>query len=61
MKEVERVITMQVTIINKMTDEEADMLVGAQDDAVAAIKHVVKHGLGADDALVTIQDFVRDK
>lgn len=61
MKEITRVITAQITVIEVLTDYDAETTVSAQEDARANITADLQKIYGADDVVVTVQDFVRDK
>lgn len=60
MKEITRIIDVKITIIEKMTDEDADMIVLAKADAEANVKETLKSLYEADDVQVEIKDFVAD-
>lgn len=60
MKEITRIIDVKITIIEKMTDEDADMIVLAKADAEANVKETLKSLYEADDVQVEIKDFVMD-
>lgn len=60
MKEITRIIDVKITIIEKMTDEDADMIVLAKADAEANVKETLKGLYEADDVQVEINDFVAD-
>ena len=60
MKEVTREITAKVTIIETMTDEDADSVVLARKEAEKNVKNDLRKIYGADNVNVEIRDFVRD-
>lgn len=63
MKEVTRIITMNVTMIEKVKDESADRMVaaGKTQEGRRVVANNLKDFLGADDVQITgIKDFVRD-
>lgn len=61
MKEMTRVITLQVTEIETMTDEDAEMLQKFKPDAIQNLKDDMNNFFcNPDDLIVTVQDFERD-
>lgn len=60
MKEVTRIIDAKITIIETMTDEEADNVVSSQKDAEQCVKNTLKKQYNSDDVHVEIKDFVRN-
>lgn len=61
MKEITRIINAQVTIVEKMNDEEADNVVSSKDDAEKVLEGILKKHFMADDVQVEIKDFMLDK
>lgn len=61
MKEVRRIVSAQITIIEKMTEDDADNVVSAKPDAEKNVADTLRHLYNADDVKVQIQDFVADK
>ena len=61
MKEITRIITAQITLIEEMPDYDADSILEAKEEATANVKRTLQQLYKADDVNVNIQDFVRDK
>lgn len=61
MKEVERIITAQITVIEVLTDEDADSVIASQEEARVNITADLQKMYNADDVVVTVQDVMRDK
>lgn len=61
MKEITRIITAQITIIEQVTYEEAVYIEQGKDIFTNNIKNDLKSQYGADDVTVTVQDFMLDK
>lgn len=60
MKEITRVIDAKITIIESLTDEDADLIVSVKADAEENVKETLKGLYEADDIQVEIHDFVMD-
>lgn len=61
MKEVTRIITAEITIIEKeLTDGEAESIEKTKQDAVESVTKALKDAYNADDVKVVIKDFIRD-
>ena len=60
MKEITRIVTAQIAIIETMPDDDADIIVKAQDTAKSNIMAELKKIYDADDVVVKVQDFLRD-
>jgi len=61
MKEITRIITAQITVISKMSDDEADLFISHKEDAKELLENSLKEECNADDVIVEIKDFVMDK
>lgn len=61
MKEITRIITAQITVIETMPNDDAETIIASKEDAQANIKADLQKMYNADDVVVTVQDFVRDK
>lgn len=61
MKEITRIITAQITLIETMPDDDADAIIKAKEVARANVTNDLKKMYKADDVKVDIQDFVLDK
>ncbi len=61
MKEITRIITAQITIIETMPDDDAETIITSKEDAQANIKADLQKMYNADDVVVTVQDFMLDK
>lgn len=60
MKEITRIVTAQIAIIETMPDDDADIIVKAQETAKSNIMADLKKIYNADDVVVKVQDFLRD-
>lgn len=60
MKEITRIVTAQIAIIETMPDDDADIIVKAQETAKSNIMAELKKIYDADDVVVKVQDFLRD-
>lgn len=60
MKEITRIVTAQIAIIETMPDDDADIIVKAQETAKSNIMAELKKIYDADDVVVNVQDFLRD-
>ena len=60
MKEITRIITAQITIIEQMPEYDADAILEAKEEATANVKRTLEQIYRPDDITVNIQDFVRD-
>lgn len=60
MKEITRIITSQITIIEQMTDEDAELIVASKEEAEKNVVKTLQKLYGADDVTVQIQDFARE-
>ena len=60
MKEITRIITAQVTMVEKMTDEDADQLLAYKEKAEKNVTETLRNLYDAHDVNVQIQDFVAD-
>lgn len=60
MSEVTRIVTAQITIIEKMPPESADDVVASQKLAEKNVADTLRKIYNADDVLVEIQDFVKN-
>lgn len=61
MKEITRIIEAQVTVIDRMKDDDADMVVMSKKDAEKNAKDALMKMFSADDVQVEIHDFMMDK
>lgn len=61
MKEVTRIVTAQITIIEKMAEKDVDMVLSVKDEAEKNVSDTLRKIYNADDVQVNIQDFVMDK
>lgn len=61
MKENTRIITAQITVIETMSNEDAELVEKSKADAEKELKTLFTNYFGADDITVKIQDFMRDK
>ncbi len=61
MKEITRIITAQVTLIDRLEDEDIDVIVAGKELAEESVKTTLKKLYKADDVQVEIKDFVIDK
>lgn len=61
MKEITRIVSAQVTIIQKMADEDAEMVLSCKPEAEKNVADTLRKLYDADDVQVQIQDFVMDK
>lgn len=61
MKELTRIITAQITLIEQMPDDDADTIIASKEQAQQNVKDTLQNLYSADDVTVNIQDFVRDK
>lgn len=61
MQEITRIITAQVTLIERMTKEDAEKVMAYKPDAEKNISDTLRKLYNADDVKVQIQDFVMDK
>ena len=60
MKEVRRIVSARVTLIELVSDEGADKIVSCKQDAEKNVANTLKQLYFADDVKVQIQDFVAD-
>lgn len=60
MSEVTRIITAQITIIERMSEDSANDVVASQAIAKKNVADTLRNLYNADDVLVEIKDFVRD-
>ena len=60
MKEITRIITAQITLIEQMPERDADAILEAKEEATANVKRALEQLCCPDDVTVNIQDFVRD-
>lgn len=60
-KELTRIITAQITLIEQMPEEDADTIIASKEEEQENVKAELQNLYGADDVTVSIQDFVRDK
>ena len=61
MKELTRIITAQITLIEQMPDSDADTIIASKKEAQNNVKETLQKVYGADDVTVSIQDFIKDK
>jgi hypothetical protein len=61
MKELTRIITAQITLIEQMPEHDADTIIASKEEAQENVKNTLQNLYSADDVTVSIQDFVRDK
>lgn len=61
MKENTRIITAQITVIETMPNEDAEMVEKNKTEAEKELKTLFTNYFGADDVTVKIQDFMHDK
>lgn len=61
MKEITRIITAQITLIETMPDEDAETIIKAKEDAEKKFADDIKWIYSADDVTVEIKDFVLEK
>ena len=61
MQEITRIITAQVTLVDKMTAEDAEKIISAKAQAEKNVANTLRKLYKADDVKVQIQDFVMDK
>lgn len=61
MKEITRIITAQITVIEALTDSDAETVISSKDEARANITADLQRIYNADDVVVTVQDFMLDK
>ena len=61
MKELTRIITAQITLIEQMPDDDADTIIASKEQAQQNVKNTLQKMYSADDVTVSIQDFVGDK
>lgn len=61
MKELTRIITAQITLIEQMPEHDADAIIEAKEEATENVKRALEQLYRPDDVTVNIQDFVRDK
>jgi hypothetical protein len=61
MKEITRIITAQITVIETMPNDDAETIIASKEDAQANIKADLQKMYNADDVVVTVQDFMLDK
>lgn len=61
MKEITRIITAQITVIECLTDGDAETVISSKDEARANITADLQRIYNADDVVVTVQDFMLDK
>ena len=60
MKELTRIITAQITLIEQMPDDDADTIIASKEQAQENVKNTLQKMYSADDVTVNIQDFARD-
>lgn len=61
MKEITRIITAQITLIETMEDEFADSIISSKEDSEKNFVDSLKNLYRADDVTVEIKDFVLEK
>lgn len=61
MKEITRIITAQITIIEQMPEYDAESVLACKDEAQENVKNTLQNLYKADDVKVEIQDFLMDK
>lgn len=61
MKEITRIITAQITVIETMPNDDAETIIASKEDAQANIKADLQKMYNADDVVVTVKDFMLDK
>lgn len=61
MKEITRIITAQITLIETMEDEFADSIISSKEDSEKNFVDSLKKLYRADDVTVEIKDFVLEK
>ena len=61
MKEITRIITAQITLIETMEDEFADSIISSKEDSEKIFVDSLKKLYSADDVTVEIKDFVLEK
>ena len=61
MKEITRIITAQITVIETMPDDDAETIITSKEDAQVNITADLQKMYNADDVVVTVQDFMLDK
>ena len=60
MKEITRIITAQITVIETMPDDDAEDIIKSQEIAKKNIEADLRKMYKADDVTVYLQDFERD-
>lgn len=58
MKEITRIITAQITIIEQMPEYDAESVLACKDEAQENVKNTLQNLYKADDVKVEIQDFM---
>ena len=61
MKEITRIITAQITIIEQMPEYDAESVLACKEEAQENVKNTLQNLYNADDVKVEIQDFLMDK
>lgn len=61
MKEITRIITAEITCIEKVTDEECNDILSRVEDTEQHLADLFKQNFFADDVHVKIQDFIAEK
>lgn len=61
MKEITEIHTIEMTMINDVTDKEAEEITAGKELAECILTAVIKRAMRADDVHVKIQTFVLDK
>lgn len=61
MKEITRIITAQITIIEQMPEYDAESVLACKEEAQENVKNTLQNLYKADDVKVEIQDFLMDK
>lgn len=61
MKELTRIITAQITLIEQIEEKDEEEIIASKEEAQENVKAELQNLYCADDVTVSIQDFVRDK
>ena len=60
MKEVTRIVNVQITIIEKVPDKDVDTIISSKEDTEINVKNTMQQLYNVDDVQVEIKDFVMD-